>query len=157
MAKKRKGIKINPLDVVFLGGGIIASYFIYKALSGKLNSTGQGNGTGSDTGGNNTPAPTFPTIELPFAGNYNTVSKWVEGWRNYAIASCYTDCSWRYDILEQTQTKLDDVQLKQVSDGLKQSTGKNMREQMASMSWFGGPWSDNKATELYQRVQSMSL
>jgi len=156
MAKKRKGLKINPLDIVFLGGGIVASYFIYQALSGKLGG-GNGNSTSSGGGGSSTPAPTFPTIVFPFAGSYSTVQKWVQGWENYAVASCYTDCSWRYDILEQTQEKLNDAQLKEVSDGLKQSTGKNMREQMASMSWFGGPYSNNQATALYQRVQSISL
>jgi len=151
----------NSIDFVFLGVGLVASYFIYKAVSGKMQTGttgGTGNtGTGTTGGGSPAPVPQFPTIDFPYGGSYSTVQKWVEGWKTYAIASCVTDCSWRYDILEQTQDKLSDSQIKQVSDGLKQSTGSNMREQMAAMWWFGGPYSNNQATALYDRVQSMSL
>lgn len=159
MAKIKK-TKINTLDIAFVGIGLVATYFIYQAVTGKI----KGNyetpieetGSGNTTGGSS-PAPTFPTIVFPFAGSYNTVSKWVQGWQTYAMASCYTDCSWRYDILKQTQEKLNDTQIKQVSDGLKSATGKNMYQVMDNMTWFGGPYSDNKATALWERVKNMSL
>lgn len=163
--KKTKFI-LNPIDIGILGVGIVATYFIYQAVSGKIGSGGSGGSGGSDGSGGSggssggsggSPAPTFPTIVYPFAGSYNTVPKWVQGWTTFAIASCYVDCSYRYDILEQTQNKLNDSQLKQVSDALRASIGKNMKEIMGEMTWFGGPYSNNKATELYNRVQNMSL
>ena len=158
MAKKKTGIKLNPIDIGILGVGIVATYFIIKAVTGKVGSGGSDGGGSDDTGGGGgSPAPTFPTIVFPYAGSYNTVPKWVQGWQTFAIASCYTDCSYRYDILEQTQTKLSDAQIKQVSDGLRAATGKNMYQLMDDMTWFGGPYSNNKATELWERVQTINL
>jgi len=158
MAKKKTGIKLNPIDIGILGVGIVATYFIIRAVTGKVGSGLDNTGAnGSDTGGSGSPAPTFPTIVFPYAGSYNTVSKWVQGWQTFAVASCYTDCSYRYDILEQTQTKLSDAEIKQVSDGLRAATGKNMYQLMDDMTWFGGPYSDNKATALWQRVQTINL
>lgn len=150
MAKAKKQNK--RLDYIFLGVGIVASYFIYQAISGKI-----GSGESGNSSDNSSPVPAFPTIVFPYAGSYNTVEKWVQGWQTFAIASCYTDCSYRYDILEQTQTKLSDAQIKQVSDRLRSATGKNMYQIMDNMTWFGGPYSENKATELYNRIQSISL
>lgn len=160
MAKNKTGIKLNPIDIGILGVGIVATYFIIKAVSGKVGSGSDetGNGSSDGSGGSGgSPAPTFPIIVFPYAGSYNTVPKWVQGWKTFAVASCYTDCSYRYDILEQTQTKLSDDQIKQVSDGLKAATGKNMYQIMDDMTWFGGPYSNNKATELYDRVQTINL
>ena len=158
MAKKQ-GIKLNPIDIGILGVGIVATYFIIKAVTGKVGSGSDDTGAdGSDTGGDGgSPAPTFPTIVFPYAGSYNTVPKWVQGWQTFAIASCYTDCSYRYDILEQTQTKLSDAQIKQVSDGLRAATGKNMYQIMDNMTWFGGPYNNNQATALWERVKTMNL
>jgi hypothetical protein len=156
---KKKGIKLNPIDIGILGVGIVATYFIIQAVTGKIRSSESGTGgSGSDdTGGGGSPAPTFPTIVFPYAGSYNTVPKWVQGWQTFAVASCYTDCSYRYDILEQTQNKLNDAQIRQVSDGLRAATGKNMYQLMDDMTWFGGPYSNNKATALWERVKTMNL
>jgi hypothetical protein len=152
---KRKNIKlpIKPLDIVILGVGGVAAYFIYKAVSGKILPTGGGTGGGT-SGGNNPPAQNFPSIEFPYAGSASGPQAFVYGWETYAIPSCW-DCSWRYQILEETETKLDNIQLKEVSDLLRQKTGKTMYEQMSDMWWFGGPYSNNKAEQLYSRVQSI--
>lgn len=151
-----KKTKIKNFDYIFLGVGIVASYFIYQAITGKIGSGNSGSSGSGTVDNENIPAP-FPTIVFPYAGSYNTVQKWAQAWQTYAISSCVTDCSWRYDILEQTQNKLSDSQIKQVSDAIKLLTGKNMYQQMQSMWWFGGPYSSNKAEELFDRIKTISL
>ena len=154
---KKNKFKINKFDIIVAGAGVVGAYFIYKAVKGGFSgaSGGTGTGTGGNTGGSPAPpAPPFPSIEYPYAGSASGVNAFVYGWETYAIPSCF-DCSWRYQILKETQEKLDNAQLKQVSDALKQKTGLTMYEQMANMWWFGGPYSNNKAEQLYSRVQSI--
>jgi hypothetical protein len=170
MAKRRKKIKagIRPLDVIVLGVGGVAAYFIYKAVSGSGTSsnTGGGNtggntggGTGGNTGGGtggNTGGGSTGSPSSGWSGN-NTPEAWADFWETYAIPGCYIDCSYRYDIIKQTQEGLNNAQIVDVSNLLKTRTGKNMYQIMSAMTWFGGPYSNNKAEQLYARLQTLSL
>jgi hypothetical protein len=153
---KKNKFKINKFDIIVAGAGVVGAYFIYKAVKGGFSGNSGGTGTGGNTGGTPPPPPPapFPSIAYPYAGSASGVNAFVYGWEMYAIPSCF-DCSWRYQILKETQEKLDNIQLKQVSDALRQKTGKSMYEQMSDMWWFGGPYSNNKAEQLYSRVQSI--
>jgi hypothetical protein len=86
-----------------------------------------------------------------------TPEQWSDSWQNYAIVGCYFDCSNRYNILEQTQTRLSDAQIVDVSNVLKGRTGKNMLQHMQNMSWYGGSSTNNAGVLLFNRLQRLPL
>lgn len=141
---------MKTTDIIVIGAILGIVYFSTKKkdqpqLPGGTGTGtgGTGTGTGGTTGGTGTQTPTF------------NPNDWAASFKQYAVPACYTDCSQRYSILEQMQDKLSNTQLSQVSVSLKNLYGKTLYQFMSDMSWFGGPYYNNKATQLYQRVQNL--
>lgn len=137
--------KVNSLDVIFIGLGLISAIAIYNAVTGSsdTNSSDSGNSDSGSSGSGSGSVSTFNAQE------------WADSFINYVMPSCYIDCSFRYDILSQIYDNLSDVQIKDVSSILYQSYGKNMYELMSDLTWFGGPYTNNKATLLYNRIRNL--
>jgi hypothetical protein len=147
MARKKK-IKFETTDFFIIGGAGLLAYLLFKpeSVGGGTGTGGStGGSTGGGTGGGNIPAqqPSF----IP--------SEWASFFVQYAVPSCYFDCSNRYHAFTEINTKLTDTQIKQVSDVLFTSTGKNMKQHMDTFSFYGGPYTNNNGTLLYNRLTSI--
>lgn len=159
MAKK-KGSKIDKMDLFVLGVGAVALFSIFANRGINNNNVFSGGGTGTNTGtgtGSNTGTGTGSGTGLSIWAGGGTPEQWSDSWQKYAIASCYIDCSDRYHVLQETNTKLSDAQLVDVSNVLKTRTGKNMKQHMENMSWYGGSYTNNAGDLLFNRLKNLPL
>jgi len=142
-------------DLLYLVGGfILVNWLFANKASGQTplpqdptGGTTGGSTTGGTTGGSTTGGSTTTSTFNP--------ATWGEFFIDYAMPGCYFDCSVRYDALRQIQELLNDTQLIQASDYIRTKTGKTMYQNMSDMSWFGGPYTNNQATALYNRLQNL--
>jgi hypothetical protein len=138
---------MKTTDIIVIGAILGIVYFSTKKPDTNNQLPG-GGGTGAGSGGSGSGSGGTQT-------NTFNPNDWAASFKQYAVPACYTNCNNRYSILEQMQDKLSDPQLVQVSNSLKNLYGKTLFEFMSDMSWFGGPYFNNKATLLYNRVQNL--